>query len=49
MRAGLQESSDPSVVQKVEQYPEGLLVYLYGGAKMLALPAPAFEGRRQPR
>ena len=44
VRAGLQESSDPSVVQKVEQYPEGLLVYLYGGAKMLALPAPAFEG-----
>ena len=37
VRAGLQESSDPSVVQKVEQYPEGLLVYLYGGAKMLAL------------
>ena len=27
VRAGLQESSDPSVVQKVEQYPEGLLVY----------------------
>ena len=44
VRAGLQESSDPSVVQKVEQFPEGLLVYLYGGAKMLALPAPAFEG-----
>ncbi|WP_394964926.1 YcxB family protein [Candidatus Allofournierella excrementigallinarum] len=44
VRAGLQEASDPSVVQKVEQYPEGLLVYLYGGAKMLALPAPAFEG-----
>ena len=44
VRAGIQESSDPSVVQKVEQYPEGLLVYLYGGAKMLALPAPAFEG-----
>lgn len=44
VRAGLQESSDPSVVQKVEQYPEGMLVYLYGGAKMLALPAPAFEG-----
>lgn len=44
VRAGLQESSDPSVVQKVEQYPEGLLVHLYGGAKMLALPAPAFEG-----
>lgn len=44
VRAGLQEASDPSVVQKVEQYPEGLLVHLYGGAKMLALPAPAFEG-----
>ena len=44
VRAGLQESSDPSVVLKVEQYPEGLLVYLYGGAKMLALPAAAFEG-----
>lgn len=44
VRAGLQEASDPSVVQKVEQYPEGLLVHLYGGAKMLALPAQAFEG-----
>ena len=44
VRAGLQEASDPSVVQKVEQYPEGLLVHLYGGAKMLALPAPAFDG-----
>lgn len=44
VRAGLQEASDPSVVQKVEQYPEGLLVHTYGGAKMLALPAAAFEG-----
>lgn len=44
VRAGLQGASDPSVVQKVEQYPEGLLVHTYGGAKMLALPAAAFEG-----
>lgn len=44
VRAGLQESSDPSVIQKTEEYPEGLLVYLHAGAKVLALPAAAFEG-----
>lgn len=44
VRAGLQESSDPSVIQKTEEYPEGLLVYLHAGAKVLAIPAAAFEG-----
>lgn len=44
IRAGSQESCDPSVIQKTEEYPEGLLVYLYSGAKVLPLPSYAFEG-----
>lgn len=43
-RAGRQEACDPSVIQKTGQYPEGLLIWLYGGARVLMLPASAFEG-----
>lgn len=43
-RRGGQEASDPSVIQKVRQYPEGILVYLYGGARLMLLPAAIFEG-----
>ena len=32
------------MIQKTEEYPEGLLVYLHAGAKVLAIPAAAFEG-----
>lgn len=48
-RRGGQEASDPSVIQKVEQYPEGVLVFLYGGARLMLLPAAIFEGEEAMR